>query len=725
MKYLIFLMLFGCKGETLYMDDGPSSVSSPVTEGPGATPYAINITSPAPITTAEVGEEFYHQVSAYSSRNLLLTYALQNAPAGMNIHSKTGVITWTPISGQTSSGAVLITVTDQNGNREEQVLHLTVSQTGSPGGSSPGDGPVTPPLDPPDDIEEGDDLIEEDPVGATDWSATDDAGVVTYFNSMEEAQTHAKDENKPRSIVSYKGKSIFARRSLIIPFNTQPKNPGDLVESVPVYSLENLDLAYSDYYKRITSNGYTTIGPGGRGWHITYLFPLDIKKVTKPNNWWANTDWPSKNPGVPLEEQLFVNVGLDGKRDLYIHVDFIKELILLKDAADLHHFIRKSKTYTVKGGTDITYEEMSHIQLWGEDMPDGSETHPENATPAPFIKKPNQATYSSTTGNPYDLAPSWMEFGKKYYTFDYHYFYENFEDMGRDIAQDSNSRSVNKESPYINIYNFFNIFKAGSYTVEEIFEYMDHRIDESQQYKNACEVSLLSDVLPSDWKTANQGDWPSCNYLIPPFSSQKSTFENMAFKAGGAETGINPAIMIAISEGESGFGRSSESHQDGDPFNFGNPYQTTGGTECDFCCDPNRCGKDPTLGVICSECCTACVGDLTNQFNRTAYIIRTWPLFWKDQILKGKKEAPIFGFKGGGVAQGYNPSLYWGVHMAAKYYKMDMWLGFCEKKKIYNMADPISDEILIFLNPTIKNDPNINNHIKNNANVPTNPCTKF
>ena len=147
------------------MDDGPRAISSPATEGPGATPGAINITSPAPITTAEVGDEFYHQVSAYSSTNHTLIFGLQNEPTGMNINSSTGVITWTPISGQTSSGAVLITVTDQNGNREEQVLHLTVNtpavdptMPGSPGGSLPGDGPTLPPLDPPEDLEGDADL---------------------------------------------------------------------------------------------------------------------------------------------------------------------------------------------------------------------------------------------------------------------------------------------------------------------------------------------------------------------------------------------------------------------------------------------------------------------------------------------------------------------------------------------------------------------------------------
>lgn len=560
-----------------------------------------------------------------------------------------------------------------------------------------------------------------------------DGNLAPGITTLAEATAFARNAANYESIVYVDGKALLAQGSIVIPFNTQPKTPGDQVESIPLY--DSLDNAYKDYYRKQSSNSYTTIGPGGRGWHITYVYPIDlIKHEYKKDvdvDWWRDTAWPQNlqednEEGRPLLEELFVKVGIDGKRDLYMHSDFVKELILLKDVADLHHFVKKTNTYTVKDKSEKTYDEMAHISLWGKDMPDGSETHPEDAAPAPFIKKPGTATYKSENGVPYDLAPSWMEDGKKYYTFDYHYFYDDIEKMGQNIAQDKHDLAVNSNTPYINIYNFIHAFKAGAYTVDEIYEYIDYRIDDSQQSKSSCEVSLLagSDSLPADWKTANEASWSSCKDAKPPHPSQINTFKNMVFESGGEQIENNPAIMIAVSEGESGFGRSSEAHADADPFNYGGPYQNVGGTDCDFCCDLTKCAKAPSLGVICTECCNACIPSLTstNQGPMTEYVIKTWPLFWNDSVLKGKKKIPAFGFKGGGIAQGYNPSLYWGPHMAAKYYKLDMWHGFCEKKRIYNNADPSGSEALVFLNPSMKSDPSLNTYIKDNSNLTSYPC---
>ena len=440
------------------------------------------------------------------------------------------------------------------------------------------------------------------------------------------------------------------------------------------------------------------------------IIKYQYSKINDPNDWWSQTDWPSKNPGIPLVEQLFVKVGLDGNRELYMHVDYIKELIPLKRAADLHHFIKQTKLHKTKDSSEKNYDEIAMISLSGDpdEKPDGSETHPAGATPAPFEKKPNKA-FLSKYPVAYDLAPTWMEFEKKYYSFDYHYFYDDFEEMGRDITENGNSRSVNKDDPYINIYNFLNVFKPGALSVDELFEYIDHAIEGSQGNQQSCGVSLLSDYLPALWKTENEGSWSTCPHIIkPPYTPQKDTFENMKFV--GQDFEINPAIMISISKGESGFGRTQESHEDGDPFNFGNPYKN----DCDFCCNPKKCTA--TFGAtLCNDCCDKCPSDFKNQALITPYVIKTWPLYWKDQVIRGIKKAPIFGFKGGGIAQGYNPSIYWGPHMAAKYYGMDLWLGFCEKKRINKIADPITSKVMIFLDPTMANDPNLKDHIKNNT----------
>jgi len=66
-------------------------------------------------------------VDATSSTGLELSYSLIDAPVGMRINEITGVVTWTPLTGQDSSGDVTITVTDEAGNSKSQVLNIAVA----------------------------------------------------------------------------------------------------------------------------------------------------------------------------------------------------------------------------------------------------------------------------------------------------------------------------------------------------------------------------------------------------------------------------------------------------------------------------------------------------------------------------------------------------------------------------------------------------------------------
>ena len=61
------------------------------------------------------------------------------------------------------------------------------------------------------------------------------------------------------------------------------------------------------------------------------------------------------------------------------------------------------------------------------------------------------------------------------------------------------------------------------------------------------------------------------------------------------------------------------------------------------------------------------------------------------------KKLPIVGLKGGGIAQGYNPGLAWGPHVAGAFYELDLYLGFGENARIDGMVDPFSDGSLVLL----------------------------
>ena len=476
-------------------------------------------------------------------------------------------------------------------------LSVSVPGVSTTAGDDPGEG---------DEPDSGDDPGDGGEPEITDWRVRGEAGENTYFESLAEAMSSARNPDNYRSIFAYKGKDLFATGSLLLVQNTN--KPDDPVAATPLY--DDLDLAYKDYYRKTSANAFSTIGPGGRGWHITYVYPLDfiVHDYTDKDSWWYKTNWPTENPDIPLEEQMFVKVALEGNRNLYLHADFVRELILLKDAADLHHVTARSSLRASKDGSETDYKEMVHVILWGEDMPDGSETHPEGAQPAEFRKKPDPPVYKND-GVPLCLAPSWMTEGVKYYTFDYHFFYTDMDDMYRDTYEGGHSRAVNAAEKFVNAYTHLNVFQASVYTIDEIYEYIDHRIDESQQYKNKDELSLLSNYLPPEYPFGNT-DWPAGN----PFPSQKETFRALPADSG---IDINLAVMIAISEAESGFGRSKESHDDGDPFNHGTYWKKKG------------------------------------LIDQTDKIILEWPLYWKDQVDSGKK-LPIIGPK-----RCINLSLFW------------------------------------------------------------------
>jgi KaiC/GvpD/RAD55 family RecA-like ATPase len=75
----------------------------------GNQPPIIDI---IPQGTAIAGSPFDYQVKATDPDNDTLTYSLEQAPSGMAIDPKTGVITWTPGQGQVGNYTVVVNVSD-------------------------------------------------------------------------------------------------------------------------------------------------------------------------------------------------------------------------------------------------------------------------------------------------------------------------------------------------------------------------------------------------------------------------------------------------------------------------------------------------------------------------------------------------------------------------------------------------------------------------------------
>ena len=109
---LVFLPLFvGCWGTT---------------PGPGYTPQPPTITS-TPITVATVDVLYnYNVVATDPNEEDTLTYTLTTSPTGMTIDSATGVISWTPNSGQIGDNNVTVEVSD-GGLLDTQSFVITVN----------------------------------------------------------------------------------------------------------------------------------------------------------------------------------------------------------------------------------------------------------------------------------------------------------------------------------------------------------------------------------------------------------------------------------------------------------------------------------------------------------------------------------------------------------------------------------------------------------------------
>lgn len=80
-----------------------------------------------PVTAATEGVAYAYDVNATDPEGDALTYSLTQAPAGMTIDAATGLITWTPSSGQAGAQPVTVQVADAPGLSTSQSFSIAVA----------------------------------------------------------------------------------------------------------------------------------------------------------------------------------------------------------------------------------------------------------------------------------------------------------------------------------------------------------------------------------------------------------------------------------------------------------------------------------------------------------------------------------------------------------------------------------------------------------------------
>lgn len=82
-----------------------------------------------PVTTAKADSLYTYQVTAIDEDGDPVVYSLSQKPGGMIIHSQSGLISWTPGSGDTGDHAVAVTAADTRGGEAVQNYTLRVEET--------------------------------------------------------------------------------------------------------------------------------------------------------------------------------------------------------------------------------------------------------------------------------------------------------------------------------------------------------------------------------------------------------------------------------------------------------------------------------------------------------------------------------------------------------------------------------------------------------------------
>lgn len=158
----------------------------------------------------------------------------------------------------------------------------------------------------------------------------------------------------------------------------------------------------------------------------------------------------------------------------------------------------------------------------------------------------------STTGHATSLdngnAPSYLSGGTTYYSYDGHYFYTDYAVMLADYQNQTRSNSVNAGSPYYNYYQYLPLRSTSSYSAAQL-------------------NSLINAKAGSSSKMYNIGEY---------LTSAQNTY------------GVNALLIAGVGANESGWGKSSISHDKNNLFGL-NAVDSSPGTSASTYASVQEC----------------------------------------------------------------------------------------------------------------------------------------
>ena len=226
-----------------------------------------------------------------------------------------------------------------------------------------------------------------------------------------------------------------------------------------------------------------------------------------------------------------------------------------------------------------------------------------------------------------DIAPSFLNEGTSYYSYDGHFFYEDFHDMIDDYRQKKRVSAVNAEDPYYNYYQYLSHRSKTSYEYPEIEDYFSnvlHIDGRLHSYNDNARDNANDEVNRSQY-----------------YGELKSFYEYQDLY------GANALMTLSLSISESSYGKSLRSYLQNNLFRHA-AYDS----------DAERYSSryDSVDASVYSHA-KYYISDIYSNVLRTSY------------------NGAFFGNKACGMNVGYASDPYWGEKAASNYYRLDEALG--------------------------------------------------
>lgn len=236
-------------------------------------------------------------------------------------------------------------------------------------------------------------------------------------------------------------------------------------------------------------------------------------------------------------------------------------------------------------------------------------------------------SYSICIDNQIDF----LDEGSLYYSYDGHYFYEDFKLMIDDYRSGAVDNSVNNQNPYYNYYEYLPHRSYTNYNMNEVEDYFNNKlyIDGKLQSYN-------------DLNMDNANDEVNLSQFYNEFNS---------FFGYEKLYGANAMMMLALSTHESAYGKSLYAFKDNNLFNHA-AYDT------DF------------------ERYASRYDDIDKSvYSHAKYYVSRLYSGVHSPVYHGS----FFGDKLSGINVEYSNDPYWGEKVAANYYRFDKALSFKDK----------------------------------------------